>query len=120
MINRYEGNGRLARVVEYNGILYLTGRTCWGEEGIQAQTKGLLEAIENTLKMYGSDKRHILRAQVFLKNINRDFQLMNEVWEAWIEPGYEPARATVQAEMAREQALIEIVVTAARCEPGRE
>ena len=114
MITRYECNGRLARVVEYNGILYLTGRTCGEYEDIQGQTRGLLAILEETLEKYGSDKQHILRAQVFLKDIHRDFQAMNEVWESWVVPGFEPARATVQAELAREHLLIEIVMTAAK------
>ena len=116
MIQRYECNGRLARVVEYNGILYLTGRTCGEYEGIQNQTRGLLKILEDTLEKYGSDKCHILKAQIFLKDIKRDIQAMNEVWESWVIPGYEPARATVQAAMAREHLLIEIVMTAAKCD----
>ena len=63
---------------------------------------------------YGSDKEHILFAQVFLKDVIRDFDDMNEVWESWVTPGCEPARATVQAKMAKEEALVEIVVTAVR------
>lgn len=120
MINRYECNGRLALVVEHNGILYLTGRTCGDYEKIEDQTRGLLKIIEDTLEIHNSDKRHILRAQIFLKDIARDFQPMNEVWESWIEPGYEPARATVQASLAREHLLIEIVVTAVTKESNEE
>lgn len=114
MIDRHECNGRLARVVEYNGVLYLSGRTCGAADGIRAQTEGVLRAIEETLNTYGSDKRHILKAQIFLKDIARDFQPMNEVWEKWVEPGCEPARAAVQAAMSREQTLVEIVVTATK------
>jgi len=51
---------------------------------------------------------------VFLKDVIRDFDDMNEVWENWVTPGCEPARATVQAKMAKEEALVEIVVTAVR------
>ena len=112
-IKSYEGNGRLALVVEHNGILYLTGRTCMDYPDIENQTRGLLKIIDETLEKYGSDKRHILRAQIFLKNVIEDFDAMNRVWEAWVEKGFEPARATVQAKMAKEEALIEIVVTAA-------
>ena len=112
-IKRYEGNGRLSLVVEHNGILHLTGRTCMDYPDIENQTKGLLKTIEETLEKYGSDKRHMLRAQIFLKDVIKDFDAMNKVWEAWVEKGYEPARATVQAKMAKEEALIEIVVTAA-------
>jgi len=116
-IKRYEGNGRLSLVSEYNGVLYLTGRTCMpAGDDVKAQIRGILEIIEDTLHKYGSDKRHILFAQVFLKDGIKDFDALNEVWEAWVEPGYEPSRATVQAKMAKEEALAEIVITAAKCE----
>lgn len=112
-IKRYEGNGRLALVVEHNGILYLTGRTCMGAGStISEQTTGLLEIIDETLNKYGSDKQHILRVEVFLKDVIRDFDEMNKAWENYIEKGFEPARATVQAKMAREEILVEMVVTA--------
>lgn len=113
MAKRYEGNGRLALVVEHNGILYFTGRTCMNAgSNIHEQTDGVLKIIDETLNKYGSDKRHILRVQIFLKDIIRDFDGMNEVWESYIEKGFEPARATVQAKMAKEEALVEMVVTA--------
>lgn len=111
-IKSYEGNGRLAKVVEHNGILYLTGRTCMDYPDIEGQTKGLLKIIDDTLLKYGSNKRHILRVQIFLKDVIRDFAAMNKVWEEWVEKGFEPSRATVEAKMAREEALIEMVVTA--------
>ena len=38
---------------------------------------------------------------------------MNEVWDNWVEPGYAPARACVEAALAEKELLVEIVVTAA-------
>jgi enamine deaminase RidA (YjgF/YER057c/UK114 family) len=35
------------------------------------------------------------------------------VWEAWVVPGHTPPRATVQANLARPEWKIEMVVTAA-------
>lgn len=114
-VHHYEGNGRLSLVTECNGILRLTGRTCMpAGPGVSEQTAGVLELIDQTLEKYGSDKKHILFAQVFLKDVIRDFDAMNAVWESWVVPGFEPARATVQAKMAREEAMVEIVVTAVR------
>ena len=81
---------------------------------VAEQAAGILKIIDETLQKYGSDKKHILFTQVFLKDIIRDFDDMNRVWEAWVEPGFEPARATVQAKMAKEEALVEMVVTAVR------
>ena len=114
-VKHYEGNGRLSLVTECNGILHFTGRTCMpAGPGVREQTEGILKIIDETLAKYGSDKRHILFTQVFLKDVIRDFDAMNEVWESWVEPGYEPARATVQAKMAKEEAMVEMVVTAAK------
>ena len=114
-VKHYEGNGRLSLVTECNGILHLTGGTSMGSGSTVAQqAKGILEIIDETLAKYGSDKNHILFCQVFLKDVIKDFDELNKVWEAWVEPGFEPARATVQAKMAKEEALVEMVVTAVR------
>jgi len=43
----------------------------------------------------------------------KDFADMNSVWDAWIEDGNEPARACVEARMARESLLVEITIVAA-------
>ena len=114
-VKHYEGNGRLSLVTECNGVLHLTGRTCMpAGDTVAEQTAGILKIIDEKLQTYCSDKKHILFTQVFLKDIIRDFDDMNKVWEAWVEPGFEPARATVQAKMAKEEALVEMVVTAVR------
>ena len=49
-----------------------------------------------------------------LKNIERDFAAFNEVWVQWMPEGYSPARAAVQAEMARPEILVEIMLTAVK------
>ena len=121
-VKHYERNGRLSVATECNGIIHMTGRTCMpgyypdipSGDDVKSQTAGVLKIIDNFLAKYGSDKEHILFAQVFLKDVIRDFDDMNEVWESWVTPDCEPARATVQAKMAKEEALVEIVVTAVR------
>jgi enamine deaminase RidA (YjgF/YER057c/UK114 family) len=47
-----------------------------------------------------------------IKDMN-DFQFMNEVWDAWVEPNFPPARTCVEAKMARPELLVEITITAA-------
>ena len=42
-----------------------------------------------------------------------DFKDMNSVWDAWVEKGFAPARACVEAKMAREALLVEISIVAA-------
>ena len=100
---------RLAASVAYGDLLFLSGQTPKSnEDDIVLQTREVLEKID------GSDKRHILSAQIWLKNIERDFAAFNEVWVQWMPEGYSPARAAVQAEMARPEILVEIMLTAVK------
>ena len=111
-IQRYEGNGRMSKAVVFNNTIYLCGQTC-GEGDIKEQTAGVLAKIEDLLNQYGSDKKHILSATIYLKDIDADFKDMNSVWDAWVEKGFAPARACVEAKMAREALLVEISIVAA-------
>ena len=43
----------------------------------------------------------------------QSFGLMNEVWNDWVPDGHAPARACVEAHMARSALLVEISVVAA-------
>ncbi|PID28339.1 MAG: hypothetical protein CSB55_05055 [Candidatus Cloacimonadota bacterium] len=113
-IKRFEGTGRMSRAVEHNNTIYLCGQTCGdADAGIKEQTKVVLQKIEDLLNKYGSDKRHILSVTIYLRDM-KDFASMNEVWDAWAENGFEPARACVEARMARETILVEMSVTAAK------
>lgn len=111
-IKRYEGTGRMSRAVVHNNTVYLCGQTFGDETGIQDQTKGTLKKVEDLLQKYGSDKRHLLSVTIYLRDM-KDFAAMNEIWDAWVEDGFEPARACVEARMARDTLLVEMSVTAA-------
>ena len=110
-IQRYEGNGRMSKAVVFNNTIYLCGQTC-GEGDIKEQTAGVLAKIEDLLNQYGSDKEHILSITVYVKDM-KDFADMNSVYDAWVVNGCEPARACVEAKMAREELLVEMSVVAA-------
>lgn len=111
-IKRYEGTGRMSRAVVHNNTVYLCGQT-HDEGDIKEQTAAVLSKIENLLNQYGSDKNHILSATIYLKDIANDFNDMNSIWDSWIEDGFAPARACVEAKMARECLLVEISIIAA-------
>ena len=55
----------------------------------------------------------MLSVQIWLKDIERDFAGMNEVWDAWVPKGAAPARATGESKLAHPDLLVEILVTAA-------
>ena len=113
MIQRFETNQRMSRIVKHNGTIYLCGQVCAdAEQDITAQTQTMLDKVDALLLKAGSNRQNILSATIYLKTMN-DFKAMNDVWDAWVPEGFAPARACVQASMAREQLLVEISVVAA-------
>lgn len=113
-IKRFEGTGRMSRVVEHNSTLYLCGQTAKiAGDTMEAQTKETLKKIEDLLEKYGSDKKHILSVTIYVKDMTL-FSEMNTVWDKWVIDGFEPARATVEASMASKEILVEMSVIAAK------
>ncbi len=111
-IQRFDSNGRMHAAVIAGETLYLTGVTAPKEEGITAQATAVLNKIEGLLEKYGSDKEHMLQAIIYLRTMN-DFAEFNKVWDAWVVEGTQPTRACLEASMATENHLVEIVITAA-------
>ncbi len=112
-IERIETNDRMSRIVKHNGTVYLCGQVCAdATKGITEQTQTMLDKVEALLLQAGSSKEHMLSATVYLKTM-ADFSAMNTVWDAWVPKGFAPARACVQAAMARDVLLVEISVVAA-------
>ena len=72
----------------------------------------MLEKVDELLLQAGSDREHLLSATVYVRDM-KDFAAMNEVWDAWVPEGHAPARACVEARMARPELLVEISVVAA-------
>ncbi|GAA5142314.1 RidA family protein [Thalassotalea piscium] len=113
-IERLETKQRMSRIVKHNGTIYLCGQVCAdAAKDITEQTQTMLDKVETLLEQAGSSKEHMLSATIYLKTM-ADFAQMNEVWDAWVPEGYAPARACVQAAMARDTLLVEISVVAAQ------
>lgn len=71
---------RLSASVAYGNLLFLSGQTPKSsEDDIVLQTREVLEKIDALLAAAGSDKRQILSAQIWLKDIERDFVAFNDV-----------------------------------------
>ena len=107
-------SSRMSQVVEHNGVIYLSGQVPidWSLP-IKEQTKEVLDNIDQQLALAGSNKSRILSATIWLDDV-RDFDQMNEVWEAWVDPENPPARATCEARLAAPGVRGEITVTAAK------
>ena len=113
MIERIEIKKRMSRIVKHNRTIYLCGQVCKdAEQGIKEQTASMLEKVDDLLEQAGSDRKHILSATIYIKDMQY-FVEMNEVWDNWVPEGCAPARACVEASMAREVLLVEISVIAA-------
>jgi enamine deaminase RidA (YjgF/YER057c/UK114 family) len=113
MIQRIDSGPRMSEAVVHGGVVYLAGQVAsGGAMDIAGQTRDVLAAIDALLAKAGTDKSRVLRAQIFLADM-ADFPGMNAVWDQWVVPGHTPARATVQAALAKPQWKVEIVVTVA-------
>lgn len=104
---------RMSKIVIHNYTAYLCGQVAKDANAdIKEQTRTMLDKVDQLLKEAGSDRQHILSATIYLKDM-QDFADMNEVWDAWVVEGHSPARACVEASLARPELLVEISVIAA-------
>lgn len=112
-IKRYETKKRMSRAVAHNGTVYFCGQVAKEYvDDVKEQTKTTLEKIDELLESVGSNKEKVLSATVYIKDMSL-FAEMNEVWDSWVPEGHAPARACVEAKMAREEILVEISIIAA-------
>lgn len=112
-ITRIETGKRMSNAVIHGGVVRLAGVV--GDNGgdVTQQTRDCLAEIDRLLALAGSDKTRLLRAQIWLADIARDFAAMNAVWDAWVAQGAAPARATGEAKLAGPEYLVEIIIDAA-------
>lgn len=110
-IQRIQVTDRMSRIVIHNGTVYLCGQVGAGET-IKEQAEEMLRRVDSFLAEAGSDRDHMLSATVYLRDM-KDFAQFNEVYDAWVNAGTPPARACVEARLARPELLCEISVVAA-------
>ena len=113
-ISRMHTTERASKIVIHNGVVYLSGQVAEDPAAdIQEQTRSTLARVDAALAEAGTTNEHLLSTTIFLRDIDNHFALMNEVWNDWVPDGHAPARACVEAHMARSGLLVEICVTAA-------
>jgi enamine deaminase RidA (YjgF/YER057c/UK114 family) len=113
MIDRRETKQRMSRAVIHNNTVYLCGQVAKDSNaGITEQTQTMLDKVDTLLSDVGSSREKMLSATIYVKTMD-DFKVMNEVWDNWVPQGHAPARACIQAQMARDELLVEISVVAA-------
>jgi enamine deaminase RidA (YjgF/YER057c/UK114 family) len=115
MIIRKQVNERMSRIVEHNGTVYFAGIVSDDKTvDIKGQALRALEIAQNRFEEAGITKDDLLRAEIFLKDISRDFIDFNSIWDEWVSKENPPARACVEANMASKETLVEIIFTGAK------
>jgi 2-iminobutanoate/2-iminopropanoate deaminase len=80
--------------------------------GIAEQTKRVLENLKAVVEEAGSSLDRVVKATVFLKDLN-DFSVMNAVYAKYmVFDGEAPARTTVEVSRIPKDALVEIELIA--------
>ncbi|UWQ46578.1 RidA family protein [Leisingera aquaemixtae] len=112
-ITRKHTGQRMSQIVTHGETIYLAGQVGTAGASVEQQTKDCLAKIDALLAEAGSDKTRILQTVIWLADM-KDFAEMNAVWDAWVPEGHAPARACGEAKLAREDLLVEFIVTAAK------
>ncbi len=86
------------------------------EGGIGEMTKQIICNLEAILKAGGYSLKDIVRTDVFLKDIKKDFKSMNEEYAKYFGGEAPPARQTVQVAELPLGAPIEISCIAVACD----
>jgi 2-iminobutanoate/2-iminopropanoate deaminase len=74
---------------------------------IEEQTHQVMKNLKAVLKEVGSDFDHVLKCDIFVKNIN-DFGIVNQVYSNYFTSDIKPARATIAVAALPLGAKIEI------------
>ena len=110
-------NTPFSDAVETDNFFFLAGQigrdhsTGILAEGIQEQTRQVIENIENVLKHHNSSLDRVVKCTVILKNID-DFQAFNEEYTQYFTN--KPVRTTFSAAGLAANALFEIDVIVAK------
>ena len=103
---------RMSQAVVFNGAVHIAGQVADSRKtGIEAQTREVLAKINSLLAEAGTNRSNLVAVNVFLPHIT-DFDAMNRVYDAWIDPKRPPARVCVEARLADPDLRIEITAVA--------
>jgi len=113
-ITRHEPGPILSLAAEHGDTVYLAGVVAKDlRKDVKGQTEEILADIDRLLAKCGSNKSKVLSATIWVTDI-RNRAPMNEVWTRWVDPKNLPVRACVEAKLADPNALVEIMVIAAK------
>ncbi|MBZ8135435.1 RidA family protein [Afifella sp. IM 167] len=112
-MKRIDPNSRRSRAVIAGGLVHMGGQVADDRSAdIRTQTQQTLARIDALLAEAGSDRSRLVSATIWLKTMD-DYDGMNEVWDAWIDPQNPPTRACGEVRLADDGLRVEIIATAA-------
>jgi enamine deaminase RidA (YjgF/YER057c/UK114 family) len=113
-IKRFGTGPRMSKAVRYGDTVYVAGQIADDPSlDVAGQTAQVLAKVDAALAEAETDKANLLSATIYLADIST-FEQMNAVWDRWVVPENTPARATVEAKLARPGLKVEVSVIAAR------
>ena len=117
-----------SHAVEADGWVFVTGQmpftgtsnTSAYPEGIEAQTRQVMENLGRVLAGCGLTFENVVSARVFLRHFDEDYDRMNAVYASYFEAGRRPARTCVGVSGLARGARVEIDFIARRtgADPG--
>ena len=111
-----------SHAVEVDGWIQLTGQMPTDPhdnsaplpEGVQAQTRRVMDNLIIVLEGLGLDLSHVLSCRVYLTEFARDYEVMNQTYRAYFAAGRLPARTCIGVTGLAREALVEIDMVAKR------
>ncbi|MDD3027976.1 MAG: RidA family protein [Erysipelotrichaceae bacterium] len=110
--------GPYSQGININDLYFFSGQIPLNPEtnemalGIEAQTHQALKNVKGLLESQGMDFSNVVKATVFLDDIN-DFNAVNEIYAQYFVEPY-PARSAVEVAKLPKGALIEVEVIASK------
>ena len=111
-----------SHVVEVDGWAFITGQLATDPDddslpipvGIEAQTHKVMDNLTRALRGVGLGLDRVVAVRIFLTNFERDYALMNRIYDSYFAKDRLPARTTVGVTALARGGIIEIDMIARR------
>ena len=114
--------GPFSHATEIDGWIFITGQmpTYPGSpfaavpEGIEAQTRLVIDNLSRVLVGLGLGLKHAMRAGVYLTHFDQDYEIFNRIYRTYFEADRLPARTCIGVTALARGARVEIDLVARR------
>ena len=110
--------GPYNQAILFNNTLYASGQIAINplnnqiiNEDIEAETKQVMENLNEVLKEAKMDFSNVVKCSIFLKDMN-DFESVNQIYSTFFNEKEAPARETIEVSMLPKNVNVEISLIA--------